>query len=81
MDKDAIGEFQIRTLRCGHKFHDKCIQTSFVHSNKCPLCRAEIKPIDLGIKPVQPVQTEQEREREQAIRDRARQRNRLMEGL
>ena len=85
MDPNAIGEFQIRKLKCGHNFHDKCIQRWFaeitIESNKCPLCRGVIKPIDLGIKPVQPVQTEKERELEQAVRDRTRQRTRLMQGL
>ena len=81
MNPKAIGEFQIRKLACGHQFHDKCIKTWFAQKNTCPFCRREIKPIDLGIIPEQPVQTEKERELEQAVTDRRRQRNRLMEGL
>lgn len=36
---DDLKEFV--TLRCNHKFHDKCIRELFVDysNNKCPLCR------------------------------------------
>ena len=78
IDPNAIGKLKIRTLRCGHKFHDICIQTSFVHSNKCPLCRSLIEPIDLEIKPVQ---TEEERQRAVAVANRQRQRDRLTQGM
>lgn len=31
-------------LKCGHKYHFKCIERWFKKSNKCPLCNGIIKP-------------------------------------
>jgi hypothetical protein len=32
----------IRTLRCNHSFHERCINKHSKSSNKCPLCRSDI---------------------------------------
>ena len=33
-----------KTLRCGHKFHKKCIEQWNATNPSCPLCRASIEP-------------------------------------
>ena len=80
LDTNAIGPLQIRTLTCGHQFHDQCIRTWFRESKACPYCRADINPIDLGINPEQinPEQTKKERDLAIAAENRRRQRDRLM---
>lgn len=37
LSREALG--LIETLKCNHKFHDKCIQEWKMHGNGCPLCR------------------------------------------
>ena len=80
LDTNAKGPLQIRTLTCGHQFHDQCIRTWFRESKACPYCRADINPIDLGINPEQinPEQTKKERDLAIAAENRRRQRDRLM---
>lgn len=39
---DSISERKIRTLKCGHKFHDDCINIWKKEATTCPYCRAKI---------------------------------------
>ena len=38
-------DFTINKLKCGHKFHFRCIKEWQHHSNQCPVCRKEISNI------------------------------------
>ena len=31
-----------RIVKCGHEFHDTCLQQAIAHSSKCPLCKKNI---------------------------------------
>lgn len=35
-------DFSFKKLKCGHKFHMKCINEWTIHSKSCPICRKEI---------------------------------------
>ena len=34
---------EIRELKCGHRFHEKCIISWTQNHTNCPLCRIQIK--------------------------------------
>lgn len=36
-----------RTLRCGHKFHRKCIDPWIIKNNTCPLCRGVVNKVGI----------------------------------
>jgi hypothetical protein len=38
------GRHNVRTLRCSHAFHPKCIDRWLSDHNNCPLCRSTIVP-------------------------------------
>ena len=35
-------DFSFEKLKCGHKFHFKCLNEWKIHSKSCPVCRKEI---------------------------------------
>ena len=32
---------ELKTLDCGHSFHNSCVSTWFQHKTSCPLCRKD----------------------------------------
>jgi hypothetical protein len=47
---DEIGEWDNRTLCCGHTFHDTCISEWFLYGKlECPVCRHPIPRILVDI--------------------------------
>lgn len=39
MDRDEENPEEIKTLRCGHKFHKECVDRWFQEDGSCPMCR------------------------------------------
>jgi len=43
LDDESIGLFEQKTLSCGHKFHESCVNDWLTYGSSCPNCRKEIK--------------------------------------
>mmetsp|Transcript_68050 Transcript_68050/g.153971 ORF Transcript_68050/g.153971 Transcript_68050/m.153971 type:complete len:105 (-) Transcript_68050:141-455(-) len=43
---DYADEDALRVLPCSHHFHDKCARSWLEKSKTCPLCRAELPPLE-----------------------------------
>ncbi len=39
MDHNPDNEEEVKTLRCGHKFHKECVDRWFQEDGSCPMCR------------------------------------------